>query len=170
MNWLRRIRGALGMGLTWAVVGFAIGGVIEVIHNIWPTPLGSAFDIWPMVLAFPGFFGGVGFSVVLGIVGRNRRFSELSMPLFALSGAAGGVLVSLAPALLQAVGIAPPTAPVWEMFLWLLGPSVVAGAGAASGTLALARMSEDSKALPSEPNLTEAGLTAEEKKALLGEG
>ena len=53
-GWLRRIRGALGMGLSWAVVGFVGGMGIELIHNLWPNPLGSAIDIWPMALALPG--------------------------------------------------------------------------------------------------------------------
>ncbi len=85
-NWLRRIRGAVGMGLTWAVVGFLAGIGIEVIHNIWPNPIGSAVDIWPAVLAYPGFFGGVAFSTVLGIAGRRRRFDELSLPRFGFWG------------------------------------------------------------------------------------
>ena len=38
-KWLRRIRGAVGMGLTWAVAGFLAGIGIELTHNIWPNPL-----------------------------------------------------------------------------------------------------------------------------------
>ena len=55
-KWLRRIRGAVGMGL--------------------PLP----------VLAIPGFFGGAFFSTVLGIAGRRHRFDELSLPRFAAWG------------------------------------------------------------------------------------
>ena len=68
-KWLRRIRGAVGMGLTWGVVGFLVGLGIEMIHNVWPNPLGSRVDIWPAALAYPGFFGGVIFSTVLGLQG-----------------------------------------------------------------------------------------------------
>ena len=67
--WLRRIRGALGMGLTWGLAGFLAGMGIELIHNVWPIPLGSAVDIWPAALAYPGFFGGGG--VLRGA--RHRR-------------------------------------------------------------------------------------------------
>jgi len=58
-KWLRRIRGAVGMGLTWGVAGFLAGIGIELVHNLWPNPLGSAVDIWPAALAYPGFLGGV---------------------------------------------------------------------------------------------------------------
>ena len=52
MSWLRRIRGALGMSLVWAAGGFGVGGLIELIYNLWPGfPLGPLFDIWPAVLA-----------------------------------------------------------------------------------------------------------------------
>ena len=66
-TWLRRIRGALGMALTWAAGGALVGFGIELIHNVWPNPLGSLVDIWPAVLAYPAFFGGLAFSAVLGI-------------------------------------------------------------------------------------------------------
>jgi hypothetical protein len=90
-KWMRRIRGAVGLGLTWGVAGFLVGMVIEVIHNIWPNPLGSAVDIWPAALAYPGLLGGLAFSVVLGIAEGRRRFD-----------------VSLVPAAMVALGLAAP--------------------------------------------------------------
>ena len=107
-GWLRRIRGALGMGLTWGVAGFLAGIGIELIHNVWPNPFGSMVDIWPAALGYPAFFGGVAFSSVLGIVGRRRRFDELSHPRFAVLGAVGGLAVSLIPAAMVAMGLATP--------------------------------------------------------------
>lgn len=145
--WLRRIRGALGMGLTWGVAGFLAGIVIEVIHNIWPNPLGAAVDIWPAALGYPAFFGGVAFSVVLGIAGRRRRFDELSLPRVAAWGAIGGLLVSLIPATLVALGLATPNVPLWQITLALVGPLALGGAVAASGSLALARMADDRELL-----------------------
>jgi hypothetical protein len=50
-NWMRRIRGAVGMGLTWALVGFLAGIGIELMHNLWPNPLGSAGLSLPRVAA-----------------------------------------------------------------------------------------------------------------------
>lgn len=142
-KWMRRIRGAVGMGLTWGVVGFVVGTVIEVIHNIWPNPLGSAVDVWPAALAYPGLLGGVAFSAVLGIAGRRRRFDELSLRAFAAWGALGGLFVSLVPAALVALDLATPNVPLWRITAALVGPFTVGGAIAASGSLALARLAED---------------------------
>jgi len=142
-RWLRRIRGAVGMGLTWGVGGFIVGFGIEMIHNVWPTPLGSMVDIWPAALGFPAFFGGVVFSTVLGIVGRRRRFDELSLPKFAAWGAVGGLIVSLIPAAMVATGLATPNIPLWQITAALVGPYALGSATAAAGSLALARMAED---------------------------
>lgn len=166
--WLRRIRGALGMGLTWALAGFLAGMCMELIHNIWPNPLGSAVDIWPAALAYPGFFGGVAFSAVLGIAGRRRRFDELSLPRVAAWGAVGGLLVSLIPAALVTGGLATPNAPVWQITLALLGPFTVGGAIAAPVSLALARRAEDREMLDGGRDVSNVGLTEEEKRELLG--
>ena len=167
-NLLRRLRGALGMGVSWAALGFLLGGVPELIGNIWPNPISSAVDIWPAVLAFPAFFGGLGFSVVLAIAGRRKRFDELSLGRFALLGAAGGLLASLFPVLVVAVGAATPNVPVWEITLALAGPLSVGGAVAASATLAVARMSEDQVLLDTSDEVAEVGLTPEEARELLG--
>lgn len=165
---LRRLRGAIGMGLTWAIGGILVGGGIELIHNIWPNPLGAAVDIWPAVLAFPGFFGGIAFSAVLGVVGRRRRFDELSMSGMAAMGAVGGLMVSLIPAAMVGLGLATPNVPVWEITLALLGPFTLGGALAASGTLGLARLADDQSLLAEGEEVADVGLTTEEAERLLG--
>jgi hypothetical protein len=167
-SWLRRIRGAVGMGLTWAVAGFLLGGVIELVHNIWPNPIGSAVDIWPAVLAYPGFVGGVAFSAVLGVAGRRRRFDELSLPAVAAWGALGGLMVGLIPVAMVVLGLATPNVPLWQITLGLLGPFAVGGAIAASGSLALARMAEDQELLGESQDVADVGLTKEEERELLG--
>lgn len=164
---LRRLRGAIGMGISWAAVGFMVGGVIELIHNIWPNPIGSAVDIWPAMLAVPGFLGGLGFSVVLTIAARRRRFDELSMGRFALLGAAGGLIASLVPATLLA---GPRAFPVTSLLAELAGPFVIGGAVAAAGTLAVARLSEDQDLLDASDDVSDVGLTPEEARELLGSG
>lgn len=167
-SWLKRIRGALGMGLSWAVVGFLAGIGIEVIHNVWPNPIGGAVDIWPAALAYPGFFGGIAFSAVLGVAGRRRRFDELSMPRIATWGAVGGLLVSLIPVLMVALGLASTTEPLWQLTLALAGPFAVGGAVAASGTLWLARKAEDQALLAESEDVAEVGLSEDETRELLG--
>ena len=106
-KWLRRIRGSIGMGLTWAA-GWAIFGVmIGVVSTITPfLPWDSFFEVFdaPLpALAVPGFFGGILFSIVLGIAGRDRKFDELSIKRFAAWGAVGGLLLALLPDFLVAV-------------------------------------------------------------------
>lgn len=167
-RWLRRIRGALGLGLIWFAVGFGIGAVIELIHNVWPNPVGGAVDIWPAVLGYPGFLGGVAFSVVLGIVGRRRRFDQLSLPGVAGAGALGGALVALVPAAMVLVGLATPNEPVWKITAALMGPFSIGGAAAAAGTLVLARRADDRERLGVDREVEEAGLTREESRELLG--
>lgn len=162
---LRRVRGAFGMGISWAAVGFTVGAVIELIHNIWPNPIGSAVDIWPAMLAVPGFLGGLGFSVVLTIAARQRRFDELSMGRFALLGATGGLIASLLPAALLARTSAFP---MMGILLELAGPFAIGGAIAASGTLAIARLSEDQDLLDASDDVSDVGLTAAEARELLG--
>jgi len=165
---LRRVRGAVGMGLIWAAVGFIAGMGIELIHGIWPNPLGSAVDIWPAALAYPGFFGGVAFSAVLGLAGRRRRFDELSLPGVAMWGAVGGFLVSLIPAAIVALGLATPNVPLWQITVALLGPCTLGGAIAAYCSLVLARMADDRELLDESRDVADVGLTKEEERGLLG--
>lgn len=167
-GWLRRIRGALGMGLTWAIGAALVGFGIELIHNIWPNPLGALVDIWPAVLAYPAFLGGLGFSAVLGVAARRRRFDELSLPRMALWGAAGGLLASLIPAAMVGLGLATPTVPLWQITVAVAGPLALGGAVAAAGTLMLARASEDRELLDAGDGVADVGLSEEEARELLG--
>lgn len=74
-QWLRRIRGAVGMGLTWAAGWALVGVLIEMIMNFLPgLPMGSLVDIWLPALAIPGFLGGAVFFTVLSIAEGRRKF------------------------------------------------------------------------------------------------
>jgi hypothetical protein len=171
-NWLRRIRGAVGMGLTWAV-GWALAGVLIGVTSILlpGLPWDSFFDVFdaPLpALAIPGFVGGVLFSTVLGIAGRRRRFDELSLPRFAAWGAVGGLLLSLVPAAMVAVGLASlgrPDLGLWQITAAISGPLIVLSAVSASGTLMLARMAERSSL---GGDVAELGLTEGEGRELPG--
>jgi hypothetical protein len=165
-EWRRRIRGALGLALTWAIGGAFLGFGIEMIHNIWPNPLGALVDIWPAALAYPAFFGGLAFSVVLGIAARRRRFVELSLPKFGAWGAVGGLLVSLIPAAMVGVGLASANAPIWQITAALAGPLMLGTAAAAAGSLALARKAEYRALRDAGRDLDAVGLTEIEKREL----
>ena len=130
-TWLRRVRGALGMGLLWAAGGIGVGGTIELLDNVLPGGLAmaSAVDMWPQTLAIPGFLGGVVFAVVLGVAAGRRRFDELSLPRFAAWGAVAGLL-------LGGLGMALGAPVVFAAI------TTLASAVAAAGSLTLARMAE----------------------------
>ncbi|HEY4218726.1 MAG TPA: hypothetical protein VGM67_16405 [Gemmatimonadaceae bacterium] len=146
-KWLGRIRGALGMGLAWAL-GWAITGVLIGLASIaFPGAIWDhffkIFDAPLPALAVPGFFGGVLFSIVLGIAGRRHRLDELSLPRFAAWGAVGGLLVGLIPATMVSVGLATfndaSSMSLWQMTAVISGPLIGLSAASASGSLILAR-------------------------------
>ena len=146
---LRRIRGAIGMGLTWAAA-WAVGGLlIGVTSRLLPAlPWDAFFAIYdaPLpTLALPGFVAGLLFSIVLGVAARRRRFDELSLPRFAAWGAAGGLLLSLVPAAAVALGLASlgtPEAGLWRITAVISGPFTLLSALSAAGSLLLARRTE----------------------------
>jgi hypothetical protein len=163
-KWLRRIRGAVGMGLTWAA-GWALAGVlIGVTSTLLPgLPWDSFFEVFdaPLpALAIPGFFGGAFFSVVLGIAGRRRRFAELSLPRFAAWGAVGGLLLILFPFAMVAVGLASREGSdigAWQIIA-TMGPTfILLSAVSASVSLMLARMAEKRELLGASEDVAEVG-------------
>jgi hypothetical protein len=149
------MRGALGLGLTWAFAWFAAGMALLLV--VGP----DAADVpFPLGFGFLGFLSGVTFSVVLGLTEGRRRFDQMSIPRFALWGGLGGVGLSVIFSLIAGLGILMPL---------VLGPVFgVAGAACAAGTLALARMGEDTELLSSRADVEDAGLSEAELKKLLG--
>ena len=134
-KWPRRIRGAVGMGVTWAAGWALVGVLIEIITQFVPGWDGALVDIWPAALALVGFLGGAVFSTVLRIAEGRSRFEELSLPRFGVLGGVGGLLLSGIFVLLTSLG--------GEMLV-VLGPVfAMSGAGCAAGSLALARMAEE---------------------------
>ena len=149
-GWLRRLRGTLGMGFTWAVVWAVSGLLIGVASIILPAlPWRTFFDVFdaPLpALAVPGFVAGVFFSAVLGIAGRRRRFSELSLPRFAAWGALGGLLLTLFPFALVVAGLASrdgSTVGTGQILAVITPLFVLLSAASACVTLLIARAAED---------------------------
>lgn len=134
-KWLRRIRGAIGMGLTWAVAWFGAGLVLLLVVGF-----GAADVPFPLFFGLLGFFAGVLFSGVLGFVEGHRRFEQMSIPRFAGWGGVGGFL--LAVVFVLVVALAGDTTLLKNLVF--LGPLFAfAGATCAAGSLALARKAED---------------------------
>jgi hypothetical protein len=149
-KWIQRIRGALGMGVTWAIAWAAAGLAIGVASIVLPglpwDAFFAVFDAPLPALAVPGFFAGVFFSLVLGLAGRHRSFRELSLPRFIAWGAAGGVLLILFPFALVGLGLASREGSgigTWQILAAVGGPFVLLSAGSAAVTLLLARRAEE---------------------------
>lgn len=165
-KWLRRIRGAIGMGLTWAVAWFG-AGMILLLSLLLLTGSTGADVPYPLGFGAFGFVAGVTFSVVLGLVEGRRRFDQMSLPRFAGWGAAGGLLLSAV--FVMAVAFTEDPAFLWN--LTVLGPVfALAGAGSAAGALALARRAEDRGLPEADDNVSESGLSEGEARELLGGG
>lgn len=134
-KWMRRIRGAFGMGVAWGLAWFAAGMVLLLV--VGP----DAADVpFPLGFGLLGFLAGALFSVILGLVERGRGFHQLSLPRFAGWGAAGGLLFSV----LFVVTVTLTGAGALLDDLVYLGPLfAAAGAASAGGALALARRADD---------------------------
>ena len=158
-KWLRRLRGALLMGLTWAVVWAPVGVLIGMIVD----PNGTMDEPWILVGAYPGFFGGVLFSTVFAIAARRRRLDELSLKRVAAWGALAGVVLGLIP-----FAIGSSNIPVWQLAPILIGGTTLLCTTSAVASLALARKAEKRALLDAGAELADVGLTEAEKKELLG--
>ena len=132
-KWLRRIRGGIGMGLTWAIAWFGAGVALLLVVGL------DAADVpFPIGFGMFGFLAGVMFSGVLGIGESRRRFDQMSLLRFAGWGAVGGLLLS--GAFVLAVALVEGT----TLEIVVLGPVfALAGAVSAASSLALARMAEE---------------------------
>ncbi len=129
-KWLRRIRGAVGMGLIWAAAWFGAGVLLLLV--VGP---GAADVPFPLGFGMFGFLAGATFSGILGVLEGRRGFDQLSLPRFASWGAVGGLLLS---------GVFAAVAGLGGGVLMVLGPVfAVASAASAAGSLALARRAED---------------------------
>ena len=123
-KWLRRIRGALGMGITWAAAWFAVGFVPRWVFGVQTDlPL-------PLLFGGLGFFSGVTFSGLLMLTEGRRRLDQLSLSRVAGWGAVGGVLLSALFVSGASLG--------WGEVLAISTTFALASAVSASGSLALA--------------------------------
>jgi hypothetical protein len=161
-KWLIRIRGAIGIGLTWAVAWFGAGLVVLLVVGV-----GAADVPFPLFWALLGFLAGVTFSGVLGALEGRRSLDQISLPRFAGWGAVGGLLLSVIFVL--AVALTGDITPLGNLVF--LGPVfAVAGAGSAAGSLALARIAEDRESLDASADVDELALSEDEAREPLSRG
>ena len=138
-KWLRRVRGAVGIGLAWGAAWFGAGMVI--LLGLLITTGSTGADVpYPLGFGLLGFIAGVTFSGVLGLTEGRRRFDQMSLPRFAGWGAVGGFLF----AALFVVGASINEGSAFLGNLVFLGPLfALAGSACAAGSLAIARKGEE---------------------------
>jgi hypothetical protein len=157
-KWWPRIRGAIGMGLTWGAVGFGVGSLLARV---------SSFDIdlpFPLLFAPLGFFAGIIFSGILVVIEGGRGLDRMSLWRFAGWGAVSGLLLTG----IFVVGAAIRGESLWGEFM-VFGPGLaVASAVCAAGSLALARRAERRELRGPGGDPAEAKLTEDKKRELLG--
>lgn len=124
-GFIRRLRGILGTGLTWAV-GWAVvfGGLMAFLGR--PVTIIAGFGLG---MGLVGFFGGSLFAAILSITERRQRLEDLSLRRVALWGAISCLVLAGAFSLIGGGGF------VWDF----LATMTLLGAGCSSGTVAVAR-------------------------------
>lgn len=154
-RWPRRIRGAVGMGLTWALAWFGAGMVLLLI--VGP----DAADVpFPIGFGFLGFLAGATFSGIVGLLEGRRSFDQMTLPRFAAWGGLGGLVFA---------GLFALGAGFWGNVIPVLvvGPVfALAGAGSAAGALALARRADDRFALDADGDVGAAELGGSDSRGL----
>jgi hypothetical protein len=149
---LRRIRGAIGMGLTWAVAWSIVGLVPRWVFGF------NADAPFPLIFGVLGFGAGVIFAAVLSLTESRRRFDQMSLSRFAGGGAMGGLILSALFAKASSLD--------WGDVVLIAPAFTVACAVCASGSLALARRAEMRQLADIRRNTVEAELTDAEKRRL----
>lgn len=146
-SWWRRVRGAVGTGLTWAVVWAPVAVVVgtQVID-----PTDKMDEMWFMVGALPGFISGVLFSMVLTTVARRRHLNELSIARTAGWGALAGLMTGVLPFLLGDRG----GAPVLPLAMVVVPTLTLLSALSAAGSLTMAQRAQKSDSTGNDPNVT----------------
>jgi hypothetical protein len=122
---LRRIRGAIGMGLIWGAAWGVAGTMLAVVTRF------KADAPFPLIFGVLGFIAGVIFSAILALTEGRRSFDQMSLPRFAVWGATGGLLLSAVFAKAASLD--------WGDVLAIAPTFAVACAVCASGSLAIAR-------------------------------
>ena len=161
-EWLKRIRAAIGMGLTWTAAWIPVG--ILVALALWIIGLDPPGFVWRIAGVFGvlGFLGGGIFSAVLRLAEGRRTFDELSLPRFAMWGGVGGLLLGGLAGAAVFGGPGPQLADAV-----VAGVTTLLGAGSAVGTLVLARKADDGVLLPGDPDAPAVAPTADKKRQLL---
>jgi hypothetical protein len=153
-KWLRRVRGAIGLGFTWGAAWAGAGVVLAAMTGF------EADAPFPLIFGVLGFVAGVIFSAFLALTEGRRSFDQMSLPRFAAWGATGGLLLSGLFA--RAASLA------WGDVLAIAPTFAVACAVCASGSLAVARRAARRELPDTRVHTAEAELGDHERRTLHG--
>lgn len=112
-DWLKRVRGAVLMGLAWAVAWAPVGVLVGLVVD----PDGSMDEMWVAIGGYPGFLCGAIFFAALGIAEGRRGLDALPLSRAGAWGAVAGLLVGVLP---FTIGESTSRVP-----LWLLGGAFI---------------------------------------------
>ena len=161
---LQRIRGAIGMGLTWAAGWAPIGAVTGWITGAFlGFPPGVVTVNYAVTFGVLGVIGGTIFATVLRLAEGGRSFDQLSLPRFVAWGALGGLLLG---GLAVAAGLLG--AGLTTLGAVIVGASTLLGAGSAAGTLLIARAAHGQASPTGGEDVADAGLTGDRARQRLG--
>ena len=149
---LRRLRGLLGVGVTWGTLWGAIGaGIGFVLGALNPAlwTFENPIVLWGLGMAAYGFVSGVGFGTLLSLRESSKRLRDLSLKRVALWGVLGSAAVPL-----LFLGFFEAGTTVIDI-LGAMGVTAMLGGTFAPGAVAIARRAE--LASPDEPDLLGGG-------------
>lgn len=152
MGLLRKLRGAISLGLAWAIPWWFAGALLSpylrtLAHAMPPRSIAdAAFD--GLLTAWYGFLAGVVFSGLLAVVGRRRTFREITPRHMASWGIASAALLMAAPMVYM---LANRTDGWRTQDLVYITGGFLLSAGCAAATLALARRAKERSVPVSDP-------------------
>lgn len=138
---LHKVRGLLGVGVTWGALWAGIGAGIGLAIGIvrpevweWTNPI---FE-WAAGMGMYGVVSGFGFGTLLTLREGRKTLSDLSLRRTALWGLLGGAVV---PLLFGAAGLFPAGTTVMDI-VGAIGVTGFLGGTFASGSVAIAKRAE----------------------------
>jgi hypothetical protein len=94
----RKLRGIVGVGVTWGVIWAALGallGLVALAVSPESVDQGEGPAMFARVLGIAGFISGAGFGLMLSFLERGRTVLDVSLSRVAVWGAVGGAIVPL---------------------------------------------------------------------------
>ncbi len=138
---VRRVRGLLGVGLTWGALWSAIGAGIGLVIGVFAPDVWGLTDrvfAWTIGMGLYGLVSGVGFGSVLSLREGQKTIFEVSLRRAASWGVLGSAAVPLLFGALGTFEVGTTTAEVLGAIL----VTGILGGTFAPGAIAIARKAE----------------------------